>query len=134
MRNSGKMSIPELSVPLFIHPLCTHCVRIIYALPIKHPYTVISSALKVLNCIKPYEQMNFPTVKMSICNIYEQQTVSVHYHSINVCGILSASSWAPLNLHPLPLKTERGRKDKVHVSLHIVSFSLCVHRSMGPCI
>ena len=27
-----------------IHPLCTHCVRISYALPIKHPYTMISSA------------------------------------------------------------------------------------------
>ena len=29
---------------------------------------------------------------MSICNIYEQQTVHIHYHSLNDCGILLVSS------------------------------------------
>ena len=44
--------------------------------------------------------------------------------SLNACGILSASSWAPLNSHryPLPLKAERGSKDKVYMErLYIVS-------------
>ena len=93
-----------------IHLLYTNCVRISYALPIKHPKTMISSARKVLNCIKPLERMNFPQFTMSIYNIYEQQMDRVCYHSLNVCGVIFASSWPPPNLHPLPVKT----KDKVH--------------------
>ena len=47
------------------------CIRISYVLLIKHPYTGISSAKKMLNCIKPVERMNFLPFTMSICNIYE---------------------------------------------------------------
>ena len=57
---------------------------------------------------------NLPPFMMLFCNVWERQTANVHYHSWNVSGILFASSWPPLNSHPLPLKTERGRKDKVH--------------------
>ena len=76
-----------------------------------HPFTVISSGKNVLNCKKLFERMTFT---MSIFDIYEQKTVHVRYHSLNLWGILFASSWPPVNLHPLPMKTERARKDKVH--------------------
>ena len=66
-----------------MHPLCTHCVRISHALPIKQPNTVISSELKVLNCTKRFERMGSPPFKMSVYNIYEQQTVHIRYHSLN---------------------------------------------------
>ena len=59
--------------------------------------------------------MIIPPFTMSFCNIYEQQTIYKRYHSLNVCGTRFASSWLPLNLHPLPLKTERGRADKVYM-------------------
>ena len=72
-----------------------------------------------MNCTKPVERMNYPPFTMSICNIYDQIKIYIRYHSFNVCGICSASSWLPLNLHPLPLKTERGMTDKVKgTSLH----------------
>ena len=75
--------------------------------------------VKVLNCTKPSERINFLLFAMSICNTYEQQTVLVCYHYyliyLNVCGILSASSWPSLNSHSLSLK------DKVHGCLYIVS-------------
>ena len=58
--------------------------------------------------------MNLSLFTMSICNIYEQQTVYVRYHSLYVCGIRFASSWLPNNLYLLPLKTEKGRTDKQH--------------------
>ena len=74
--------------------------------------------------------MNFQPFTMSICNIYmyEQQTVHVRYHSVNVCGIIFASYLTPLNLHPLPLKTERGRKDKVHMELRYIVSSKDIER------
>ena len=72
-----------------MHPLCIHCVLISYVMPIKQLYSVISSAEKVLNCTKHFERMNFTPFTMTICNIYEQQTNYVSYHSLNVCGILS---------------------------------------------
>ena len=72
-----------------MHPLCIHCVLISYVIPIKQLYSVISSAEKVFNCTKHFERMNFTPFTMTICNIYEQQTDYVSYHSLNVCGILS---------------------------------------------
>lgn len=97
-----------------------HSIRISYAPPIKHRCTVISSADRLLNRTKPFKRIIFPPFTMSICNIYEQQTSYVLYHSLNACGILSASFKPPLNSsHPLPLKTERGKKNKVHgTSVH----------------
>ena len=47
-----------------MHPLCTHCIRVSYALSIEHPSTVISSAQKVLSCTKVIERMNFPPFTM----------------------------------------------------------------------
>ena len=47
-----------------MHPLCTHCIRVSYALSIEHPSTVISSAQKVLSCTKLLERMNFPPCTM----------------------------------------------------------------------
>ena len=62
---------------------------------------------------KTFKLMNIPLFT-SVCNIYEQQTEHVRYHPLTVCSILSASSSHPLNSHPLPIKTERRRKDKFH--------------------
>ena len=50
----------------------------------------------------------FRRLQVSICIMYEQQMIYARYNSLNVCNTRFASSWVPLNLHPLPLKTERG--------------------------
>ena len=39
--------------------------------------------LKSFELHKTFERMNFPPFTMSICNIYEQQTVYVRFHSLN---------------------------------------------------
>ena len=62
-----------------MHPLCTQSVRISYALPIKHPYTVISSPYKVLNCTKPFKRINFPPF-----TIYQSATYTSNKRSMSV--------------------------------------------------
>lgn len=42
---------------------------------------------------------------------------------VNICGIISASSWSPLNPHPLPLKRREGGKIGYMERLYIVSSS-----------
>ena len=89
--------------------LCPSTIRTLWF----HPRKKFRTAQNFLNGF-----MNFLQFMMSICNIYEQ--VYVHYHSLNVCGILSAFSWPPLNSHPLSLKTE-GRKIRYMERPYIVS-------------
>ena len=67
--------------------------------------------------------MNFPPFTMSICNIYEQQTIYIRYmyHSLNTWCILFASFWSPLNSIRCLWKRREGGKIRYMERLYIVS-------------
>ena len=57
----------------------THCLRISYTLIINHPYTVISSVCKVLNCTKPFETYKLSAIYGPVsftdeCTAYAKRT------------------------------------------------------------
>ena len=73
-------------LPFVEKTLCIRCVLIAYVYHTLYPssnQTLISSALKVLNCTKRFELMGSPPFTTSVCNTYEQQTVHIRYHSLN---------------------------------------------------
>ena len=63
---------------------------------------------------KTFRTDELSTVHDVIRDIYEQQTFYVRFHPLNVRCILSVSSGHSRNSHPLQLKTEKGRKNKLH--------------------
>ena len=78
-----------------------------------HPRKKFWTAQNLLNGWK------FRCLPMSICNIYEQQTVHVRYHSLNVCGILSLDI---LSTHiRCPWKRREEGKIRYMERLYIVS-------------
>ena len=104
-----------------MHPLCIHCVLISYVMPIKHLYSVISSAEKVLNCTKHFERMNFtPLLWQSATSTSNKRTMSV------IIRWKSAVSFLPpldlLSTHTRCLwKRREGGKIRYMDRLYIVS-------------
>ena len=107
----------------------TNCLQTHWHLPIHlksaaliHP--MFCKLLYKLHFLKYSQPVSQPFLQQWSKSASNDMTASFNYvelkarastvGKLNVCGNLSASSSPPLNSHPLPLKTERGRKDKVH--------------------